>query len=212
MGFFPFPRRPLLLLLLLTFSVLAANPKKRKKLPSTLHGGQSIPLVVCCCLKKNQNASRPSEYPPVRGKHVKTFRWDHRLLFLIFSVLVTNPKNYFTRWPIPLVVCWGKKRTKSKVWQHTTCPHPPRKKINNVTYLQALRRSRSVSRPYKDLFGSSTRPVGGASQNSTLPSSITSFPESIDDTANRHWVNPDIIGSRNCVPKAFTAESPPRQG
>ena len=27
------------------------------------------------------------------------------LLFLTFSVLVANPKNYFTRWPIPLVVC-----------------------------------------------------------------------------------------------------------
>ena len=25
------------------------------------------------------------------------------LLFLIFSALVANPKNYFTRWPIPLV-------------------------------------------------------------------------------------------------------------
>ena len=27
------------------------------------------------------------------------------LLFLTFSVFVANPKNYFTRWPIPLVVC-----------------------------------------------------------------------------------------------------------
>ena len=31
------------------------------------------------CLKKNLNASRPSEHPPVRGENVKTFRWDHRL-------------------------------------------------------------------------------------------------------------------------------------
>ena len=32
------------------------------------------------CLKKNQNAPRPSEYPQVRGENVKTFiRWDHRL-------------------------------------------------------------------------------------------------------------------------------------
>ena len=31
------------------------------------------------CLKKNLNASRPSEQPLVRGKNVKTFRWDHRL-------------------------------------------------------------------------------------------------------------------------------------
>ena len=31
------------------------------------------------CLKKNLNASRPSEHPPVRRKNVKTFRWDHKL-------------------------------------------------------------------------------------------------------------------------------------
>ena len=31
------------------------------------------------CLKKNQNAPRASEHPPVREKNVKTFRWDHRL-------------------------------------------------------------------------------------------------------------------------------------
>ena len=33
----------------------------------------------------------------------------------------------------------------------------------------ALRRSRSVSRPYKDSYDSSARPMGVASQNSTLP-------------------------------------------
>ena len=27
----------------------------------------------CCCLKKNLNASRPSEHPPVKEKNVKTF-------------------------------------------------------------------------------------------------------------------------------------------
>ena len=31
------------------------------------------------CLKKNLNASRPSEHPSVGGGNVKTFRWDHRL-------------------------------------------------------------------------------------------------------------------------------------
>ena len=40
--------------------------------------------------KKKLNASRPSEYPPVRGENVKTFRWDHRLqiqinLFVTFE-------------------------------------------------------------------------------------------------------------------------------
>ena len=41
------------------------------------------------CLKKNQNAPRPSEHPPVRGKNIKTLRWDHRLqiqnLFMAFK-------------------------------------------------------------------------------------------------------------------------------
>ena len=31
-------------------------------------------------------------------------------------------------------------------------------------------------------------------------------------TAIRHRVSPEFIGSRNCVPMTFTAESPPAQG
>ena len=31
------------------------------------------------CLKKNLNASRPSEHPPVVGENVEAFRWNHRL-------------------------------------------------------------------------------------------------------------------------------------
>ena len=31
-------------------------------------------------------------------------------------------------------------------------------------------------------------------------------------TAIRHRVSPEFIGSRNCVPMAFSAESPPAQG
>ena len=31
------------------------------------------------CVKKNLNASRPSEHPPVKGENVKTFGWDQRL-------------------------------------------------------------------------------------------------------------------------------------
>ena len=34
---------------------------------------------------------------------------------------------------------------------------------------------------------------------------------SIYETAIRYRVNPESIGSRNCVPTAFTAESPPAQ-
>ena len=32
------------------------------------------------------------------------------------------------------------------------------------------------------------------------------------ETAIRHRVSPEFIVSRNCVPMAFTAESPPAQG
>ena len=54
-------------------------------------------FVWCPCmavegfLKKNQNASRPSEHPPPSQgqKNVKTFRWDRRLqiqnLFMVFK-------------------------------------------------------------------------------------------------------------------------------
>ena len=46
-------------------------------------------LHCFCFLKKNQNAPRSSEHPPVRGENVKTFRWDHRLqiqnLFMAFK-------------------------------------------------------------------------------------------------------------------------------
>ena len=40
----------------------------------------TVELYWCVLsLKKNLNASRPSEHPPVRGGNVKKFRWDHRL-------------------------------------------------------------------------------------------------------------------------------------
>ena len=56
-----------------------------------------------------------------------------------------------------------------------------RRKLKNiyyVTHLQALRRSRSISHPYKDSLDSSTRSKGAASPSSTLPCAITSFPVS----------------------------------
>ena len=70
------------------------------------------------------------------------------------------------------------KRTKEKVRQRTPTPHAAHSEKmskNHVTHLQALPRSRSVSRPYKDSFDSSTRPMGVASQNSTLPCTITTI-------------------------------------
>ena len=36
------------------------------------------------------------------------------LLFLTFSVLVAYPKNYFIRWPIPLVFCRTANREEGK--------------------------------------------------------------------------------------------------
>ena len=48
------------------------------------------------CLKKNLNASRPSEHPSVRGEKVKAFRWDHRLQMYLVSplVVITYPWYY----------------------------------------------------------------------------------------------------------------------
>ena len=46
------------------------------------------------CLKENQNAPRLSEHPPVRGKNVKTFRWDHRLQ------IIQNLSMAFKRLPL----------------------------------------------------------------------------------------------------------------
>ena len=60
------------------------------------------------------------------------------LLFLIFSVLVANPKNYFiyTVANPARGLLNREKRTKEKVWQHTSppTPHTARsEKINKIT-------------------------------------------------------------------------------
>ena len=65
----------------------------------------------------------------------------------------------------------NREKKKKKVWQRTP-PHPPLR----CSFGEALRRSRSVSRPYKDTFDSSARPMGVTSQNSSLPCAITTFP------------------------------------
>ena len=44
-------------------------------------GNRGIRKNKIHCLKKNMNASRPSEHPPVRGENVKTFSgWYHNRL------------------------------------------------------------------------------------------------------------------------------------
>ena len=54
--------------------------------------------------KKNLNASRPSEHPPVRGGNVKTFfRWDHSRLHiqknLPLACSINNNTNVTGLWP-----------------------------------------------------------------------------------------------------------------
>ena len=110
------------------------------------------------------------------------------LLFLTFSVLVANPKKLPGTLHGGQPRSWsaeqGKENKIKSLAAYPPPPHPPHcsfgeNKKNRATHLQALRRSWSVSRPYKDTFGSSTRPMGVASQNSTLPSAIIRFPVSL---------------------------------
>ena len=53
-------------------STLSQNPGSEKHL---VPEAEKVELYKAIIL----NASRPSEHPRVRGKNVKTFRWDHRL-------------------------------------------------------------------------------------------------------------------------------------
>ena len=87
----------------------------------------------------------------------------------------------------------GKKRGKKNLAAQPPPPPPPpppraarsekkqKQKNKHATHphAQALRRSRSVSRLYKYSFDSSARPMGVASQDSTLPCAITTFPVSL---------------------------------
>ena len=70
-----------------------------------------------CCLKKNQNAPRPSEHPPVRGKSCCSF--SHSAYWL------PTRKNDFTRWPIHSWSAEQGKRKEKKVCQRSP-PPPPR--------------------------------------------------------------------------------------
>ena len=47
---------------------------------------------------------------------------------------------------------------------------------------------------------------------SFLPLSFPRWRPSISSTAIRHRVSPEFIRAHNCVPKAFTTESPPATG
>ena len=106
-------------------------------------------------LKKNMNASRPYEHPPVRGENVKTFRWDHRLQRQLgcccscFSHsaywLPTRKRQLYTATNPARGLLHNEKRIKEKVWQHSPLPPPPPRhaarseKINenHLTHLHA---------------------------------------------------------------------------
>ena len=51
------------------------NHSKSLELCSRLHIHEAD-IPPCCCLKKNLNAPRPSEHPPVWGKKCQNVRWD----------------------------------------------------------------------------------------------------------------------------------------
>ena len=107
-----------------------------------------------------------------------------QVLFLTFSVLVANPKKLLYTVANPARGLLNREKSTKKKSGSIPAPNPHTarsEKINKITRrIQALRRSWSVSRPYVDTFGSSTRPMGVASQNSTLlPSAIIRFPVSL---------------------------------
>ena len=73
------------------------------------------------------------------------------LLILTSSVLVANPKNYsyFTRWPIPPVVCLTEKREQKRKCRSASPPPP-------------------LLAPVQDCFDSSIGPRGVASQKKNV--------------------------------------------
>ena len=84
------------------------------------------------------------------------------LLIITFSVLVANPRKLLYTVANPTRGLLSReKRTKPEVWQHTLPPThcsfgEKQNNKNHATHVQALRRSQSASRLYKDIFGSST--------------------------------------------------------
>ena len=114
------------------------------------------------------------------------------LLLLTFSALVASPKKVLYTVANPARGLLNREKKKKKVWQHpppARCSFGEKKKkkksrcpsiclgATQVGVTQVW--SRSVSRPYKDSYDSSSRPMGVASQNSTLPCAIATVPVSL---------------------------------
>ena len=110
------------------------------------------------------------------------------LLFLTFSVLVANSKKtLYTVANSARGLLNREKRTKEEVWQHTHPPPPPllvqrekKKKVTRRIYRRyaGLDRSRVRTR-ISSARRLGTRLMDVASQNSSHPSAITSFPVSL---------------------------------
>ena len=129
------------------------------------------------------------------------------LLFLTFSVLVANPKKLLYTVANPARGLLNReKRTKEKVWQHTPppTPHTARsEKINKITRRIYRRYAGGRSRVRtRDTFGSSTRPMGVASQfytpvcDNKVPSLVASLFSSLPSCLWSQRIFPSLPGSR----------------
>ena len=65
------------------FKLISRRQKVFEVTVPTEPPGRPVHAVIQCCLKKNQNAPRPSEHPPVKGEKIMSKRlpgrWDQRL-------------------------------------------------------------------------------------------------------------------------------------
>ena len=123
-----------------------------------------------------QHIYKPSEHL------IKPLRWEHRLPKQdLFSVLVANSKKLLSTVANPGRGLLTRKEEKNK-GNLAAQPPPPtllvrRKKIKKIVRrIYMPRRYVGLGpsrRPYKDSFDSSARPMGIASQNSTLPCATT---------------------------------------
>ena len=92
-------------------------------------------------------------------------------------------KNYFTRWPIPLVVCWTGKREQKK--KSGSIPPPPTphtarsEKMNKITRRIYRRYAGGRSRVRTRIPSARRLGLWVWLRNSTLPSAIIRFPVSL---------------------------------
>ena len=110
-------------------------------------------------------------------------RYLHFLLFLTFRLLVANPKKLLYTVANPARGLLNRENiTKSKSLaaplQHCSFEENQIKSRDASTCLGATQVLVRLA-PVQDSFGSSTRPIGVASKNSTVPCAFTTFPVSL---------------------------------